>query len=197
MLNFLLWILTLLICIGLPYFLLFSDWAKASRQKSRREGDARGAHRRETGSIWESKILHVGQSRDPQAARELLEEFKNFSPPGKLSHIIGKHNSQKMIQVIATACIQDSDLIDYITRQITTNKYRHFLSGRNTEPYNLALRVLDENPQEPRAKKLVLEIGRWNFGKLRKGKGATIYDEQAIHNDLKVREQSIGTTEAR
>ena len=42
------------------------------------------------------------------------------------------------------------------------------------------------NSNKVTAKQLVLTIGRWYFGKLRDGK-PTIYDEQAIQNDISVR----------
>ncbi len=54
------------------------------------------------------------------------------------------------------------------------------------ELYNLALSALEAHPSEPKAKQLVLKIGRYHFGKLRGGK-VTIYDEQAIQNDIQVR----------
>jgi hypothetical protein len=58
-----------------------------------------------------------------------------------------------------------------------------FSSG---QAYELALEVLAENPGQPKAKQFVLRVGRWHFGKVRKGT-ATIYDEQAIQNDIQVR----------
>jgi len=54
------------------------------------------------------------------------------------------------------------------------------------ELYNLALSALETHPSEPKSKQLVLKIGRYHFGKLRGGK-VTIYDEQAIQNDIQVR----------
>ncbi len=61
-------------------------------------------------------------------------------------------------------------------------------SGFNSkEVYDLALKILEKYPKEPRAKTLVLEIGRWHFGKLRSGV-PTIYDEQAMQNDIMVRQ---------
>lgn len=54
------------------------------------------------------------------------------------------------------------------------------------ELYDLSLIALEANPSNSKSKQLVLKIGRYHFGKMRGGK-ATIYDEQAIQNDIQVR----------
>lgn len=56
----------------------------------------------------------------------------------------------------------------------------------NQIAYNKTLEIIEKNPGNVNAKKLALEVGRWHFGKLRNGK-PTIYDEQAIQNDISVR----------
>lgn len=50
----------------------------------------------------------------------------------------------------------------------------------------IVARVKYINSNKVTAKQLVLTIGRWHFGKLKNGK-PTIYDEQAIQNDISVR----------
>ena len=57
---------------------------------------------------------------------------------------------------------------------------------RTEEIYDLCLDLLEKNPGDSKMKALVLEVGRWHFGKLRGG-SPTIYDEQAIQNDILVR----------
>ncbi len=52
--------------------------------------------------------------------------------------------------------------------------------------YDLALEILETYPDQPAFKVFVLQIGRWHFGNVRGGQ-ATIYDEQAIQNDILVR----------
>jgi len=54
------------------------------------------------------------------------------------------------------------------------------------EIYDLCLDLLEQNPSDSKMKALVLELGRWHFGKVRHG-SPTIYDEQAIQNDIMVR----------
>ncbi len=52
--------------------------------------------------------------------------------------------------------------------------------------YNTTLEILEKDPGNYRAKQLILTVGRWHFGKLRKNGRPTIYDEQAILNDISV-----------
>ncbi|TYQ26272.1 hypothetical protein [Pseudanabaena sp. UWO310] len=53
--------------------------------------------------------------------------------------------------------------------------------------YNLVLEVLSENPDKIHIKTLCLTIGRLHYGKLRPDNKITIYDEQAIQNDILMR----------
>lgn len=53
--------------------------------------------------------------------------------------------------------------------------------------YEAALDILANNPSNPTAKQFVLNVGRWHFGRNRPDKRPTVYDEQAIQNDILVR----------
>ena len=53
--------------------------------------------------------------------------------------------------------------------------------------YEAALDILANNPSNPTAKQFVLNVGRWHFGRSRPDKRPTVYDEQAIQNDILVR----------
>ena len=63
---------------------------------------------------------------------------------------------------------------------LLSNSYRMLI-------YNKALEILACDAGNPIAKQLVLTIGRWYFGKLRSNGRPTVYDEQAILNDISVR----------
>lgn len=52
--------------------------------------------------------------------------------------------------------------------------------------YNIVLEVLQKNSSHIPLKKYVLEVGRWKCG-IERGGSVTIYDEQAIQNDILVR----------
>lgn len=55
------------------------------------------------------------------------------------------------------------------------------------ELYNTSLKILEANSSSQEAKTLVLDVGRLHYGFLRPDKKPTIYDEQAIQNDIIVR----------
>jgi hypothetical protein len=55
------------------------------------------------------------------------------------------------------------------------------------EYYDLALEAVVANPGDANAKAFALELGRWHYSRTRKDKKPTIYDEQAIQNDILVR----------
>ncbi|HET6883516.1 MAG TPA: hypothetical protein VFI31_25415 [Pirellulales bacterium] len=76
-----------------------------------------------------------------------------------------------------------------VVSQIVEFKFMRFpqIGG---EIYGSALDLLSNNPKSPIAKQLVLDIGRWHYGKSRPDGRPTVYDEQAIQNDILVR--SIG-----
>ena len=103
----------------------------------------------------------------------------------KLHIVLGnKPDARDAIQIIAIHA--DPNIRRAIAQSITANKCLAFLNTKRQEPYNLALAVLEANPN-PSTKQFTLEIGRWNLGQLRKGKRPTIYDEQAINNDIAAR----------
>lgn len=53
--------------------------------------------------------------------------------------------------------------------------------------YNIVLDILASNPDKIHLKTLCLELGRKHYANLRPDKKPTIYDEQAIQNDIQVR----------
>jgi len=67
----------------------------------------------------------------------------------------------------------------------------HLVSGitqaETQDLYNTSLKVLEANSSSQEAKMLVLDLGRLHYSVLRPDKKPTIYDEQAIQNDIIVR----------
>ncbi len=55
--------------------------------------------------------------------------------------------------------------------------------------YSTTLELLEHNRDAVACKRLALEAGRWHFGRIRDDRKVTIYDEQAIQNDILVRAQ--------
>ena len=86
----------------------------------------------------------------------------------------------------------DHDPINPLVQQHFIKCVTHiiFLSTeRRKLIYRKALNILENNPSSSIAKQFVLNIGRWHFGKSRKGGRITIYDEQHIQNDILARSQ--------
>jgi len=67
----------------------------------------------------------------------------------------------------------------------------HLISGitqaETQDLYNTSLKALEANSSSQEAKMLVLDLGRLHYSVLRPDKKPTIYDEQAIQNDIIVR----------
>ena len=55
------------------------------------------------------------------------------------------------------------------------------------EIYDAALEVLSQHPDQISLKQYALEVGRWHHSIQRLDRKVTIYDEQAINNDIAVR----------
>lgn len=53
--------------------------------------------------------------------------------------------------------------------------------------YESVLKMVQSRPEEPDLAVLALEAGRWHLGRSRPDGNVTIYDEQAIQNDISVR----------
>ncbi|WP_299414800.1 hypothetical protein [Acaryochloris sp. IP29b_bin.148] len=89
-------------------------------------------------------------------------------------------------------------LLDYLERdQNNPLVQQHFLQmamqimllseTKRQRIYNISLQILERNPHKTSAKKFVLNVGRWHFGKSRENGRITIYDEQRIQNDILAR----------
>jgi hypothetical protein len=53
--------------------------------------------------------------------------------------------------------------------------------------YTRALEIVAEYPESSPARQFALEVGRWHYSRGREEGRPTIYDEQAIQNDIMVR----------
>jgi hypothetical protein len=79
------------------------------------------------------------------------------------------------------------DLVfDYAKKTITISVTRPN-EASSKEMYEASLEILSEHPEQLPLRQYALEVGRWHFGIQRPGRKVTIYDEQAIQNDIAVR----------
>jgi hypothetical protein len=56
--------------------------------------------------------------------------------------------------------------------------------------YHTALEIIATHPDSLAARTFALDVGRWHHGRIRPDRKLTIYDEQAMQNDILVRSQS-------
>jgi len=52
--------------------------------------------------------------------------------------------------------------------------------------YNMTLELLRQNPRSVAAKQLVLDVGRWHFGKSHENGSPTLFDDERIRHDIQV-----------
>ena len=72
-------------------------------------------------------------------------------------------------------------------RSIYSSTLRYKLYSKNF--YDTALKILDQNPDKTSLKQYALEVGRWHYSLQRANNQLTIYDEQAIQNDILFRSE--------
>jgi hypothetical protein len=73
----------------------------------------------------------------------------------------------------------------------TVNALSGLNTARSQRAYDAALSILEAHPESTSARTFALSVGRWHFGRIRDDKKVTIYDEQAMQNDILVRSQSF------
>ena len=123
---------------------------------------------------------------DEQAIQKIAQDFNHLNetkPYWRSKGTLANQIYQDVLQVansIFSKVSPDSEIYKSIFDLLLDSAIS------SQELYDLALRALEANPSNSKAKQLVLKIGRYHFGKLRGGQ-ATIYDEQAIQNDIQVR----------
>lgn len=114
-------------------------------------------------------------SNNAQAVQAIITIIKN---PKSLQNI-GTPLTIQSIQALIQSQPQNlkhHTLLKQLTSKIGTK-----------EAYNIALDTLSQNPEITQLKTLALEIGRIHYSSLRKNKRLTIYDEQALNNDIQSR----------
>ncbi len=111
------------------------------------------------------------------------------SPEGK-SYLAKFEKERKFYRLdkILQPLIENPDDIAYansIPSSLEKGKLYHRYSYG--EAYNIVLDILASNPDKIHIKTLCLELGRRHYSDLRPDKKLTIYDEQAIQNDIQFR----------
>jgi len=125
-------------------------------------------------------------------ARSLLN---NVYPPGQVLGILAKFcvplpggaAQQELLQALASLIESNSRDEILVQDVLNTMGWIGVGSGHSSWIYGNALRLLEAAPDNPALKRLVLQVGRWHFGRSRPGGVPTTYDEQAMLNDITVR----------
>ncbi len=52
--------------------------------------------------------------------------------------------------------------------------------------YNMTLELLRQNPRSVAARQLVLDVGRWHFGKSHENGSPTLFDDERVRHDIQV-----------
>ena len=79
---------------------------------------------------------------------------------------------------------------------ITFGSARSFYSGvtklfrlpmdQRQRLYNMTLELLRQNPRSVAARQLVLDVGRWHFGKSHENGSPTMFDDERVRHDIQV-----------
>lgn len=102
--------------------------------------------------------------------------------------ISGKRNRANTFRLLADSLLKEFK--NQLIRERILSLI-HLVSGitqaETKDLYNTSLNILEANSSSQEAKMLVLDLGRLHYSILRLDKKPTIYDEQAIQNDIIVR----------
>lgn len=116
-------------------------------------------------------------SKERQEEARRIEEERNKITPQYIAELFSE---------LATSP-SDHNLCDEIVRSLQISDPFIFPGNRTKEVYERALEVLEANSEITYLKQFCLSVGRWHCGRNRINGAVTIYDEQAIHNDINVR----------
>lgn len=135
------------------------------------------------------RILNICESNSSsvKTLELLLEAVKKLNLAFAIN-VTGKSYRTKTFKILADNI--SKQFYNKIVREqiITTINAISGLTQKETqELYNISLKILEANPSSQEAKVMVLEFGRMHYSILRPDKKPTIYDEQAIQNDIIVR----------
>ena len=157
---------------------------KALLKQQKAEQANRQKQEQQSIEVAREKIALLQQESDNQQLRqEIYEAIQNFSD-GSL-----KAEMRAVVMPFLKLVALDDQLRSSISSKIKQCIQSITFSNEvvSQDVYDLALEILESHPTEPKIRQFVLDIGRWHFGKARGTGNPTVYDEQAIQNDIMVR----------
>lgn len=96
-----------------------------------------------------------------------------------------KHRLEALIDA-ASLDPKNPSLRQQLREGIQSKTWGHMSLEERQAAYELSLRFVRATPNCPETRELALHVGRWHCGKSRPDGNPTIYDEQAIYNDIMV-----------
>ncbi|MEM9116942.1 MAG: hypothetical protein AAGD09_03560 [Cyanobacteria bacterium P01_F01_bin.56] len=157
-------------CLGLPLPSALKQFLgkqeKAYQSKKR-------AHEQELEKARTLKIQLLSHPQDQTLIKQGAASFPRHSSLFSASELI------QVLEIMLPLTSSDPSV-----RRWVISSSRGSLSGNL---YDLCLQLIEQNPDSRGLKSLALEVGRVHYSKNRKDKKPTIYDEQAINNDIAAR----------
>jgi len=134
--------------------------------------------------LQNNKINGVIDASIQESVRRVLNDLEKQVQhtllASTLFDALDKNEKISILRLLLSTCPEDPKVQTFALKQIKRGVLY------STEAYAFALEILEVNPNLIKVKTFVLEVGRFHFAKLRGGK-VTIYDEQAIQNDIQAR----------
>jgi len=142
-----------------------------------------------------NKILKICEEYSSEAYNwELLSDVIQELEINFGDNITGKTNRANTFILLADSLEKEFEnppikdkLLDLVDTFNTANPFDKITEHETQDLYNAALKILEAHPDNVEAKKLALYLGRLHYTTVRNGKKLTVYDEQAIQNDIAIR----------
>jgi hypothetical protein len=137
-----------------------------------------------------NRILKIceNNSSNIKAWKVLEDVVKKLNPSFQFSVNTGMLQRSNTFRLLADSLPKEFHNPEVSEKIIEIIKLLQAITPAETEElYKIALKILEANPDRQEAKVIVLDLGRLHYSILRPNKVPTIYDEQAIQNDIIVR----------
>ncbi len=139
------------------------------------------------------RILKICEknSSNPKSWQLLMEVIQKLNISFGIN-TNGKRNRSKTFRLLADSLFKEFQNQPIREQTLSLiNLVSGITQSETQDLYSTSLEILEANSNSQEAKMLVLELGRLHYSILRPHKKPTIYDEQAIHNDIIVRSRQI------
>lgn len=173
-----------LIAVSLGLITLYRRSPQAKRMRMKAEADERAKIENERTIVKMVESLKDGFNK----------LSNNPSDTNSLAHVLNilnsldKNSLKTLMQDFIIPLLRLKPLDESVRNTIFSSAQKANLPNIDLqELYEISLEILAKHPDQMSLKSYVLKVGRLYYGKARPGGRVTIYDEQAIQNDITVR----------